>query len=115
MIESLEKLRHDFSEDPILEKRTKPGNCRAWAGRVLNLVDQLNEQGLSAEAREVELEPYLFHTFVRLNFGQESYLWDGVGAGGYEPYFGPEDQAPEHLRYSNLDWISKIRDLGDSL
>ena len=106
---------HELSEDLVLEKRVKPGLCRIWTNRVLDLIDQLNEEGVVAEAREVQLEPGLYHTFVRINFGQESYLWDGVGAGGYEPYFGPEDQAPEHLRNSNLDWISRIRDLGDSL
>lgn len=114
MIESLEKLRHDFSKDITLEKGTKVGNCRVWTDRVLDLVDQLNEQGLIAEAREVQLEPGFYHTFVRLSFGEESFLWDGIGAGGYGSYFGPEDQAPDHLRNSDLDWISRIRDLRGS-
>ncbi|MEM3112567.1 MAG: hypothetical protein QXY90_05960 [Candidatus Anstonellales archaeon] len=113
-VEFLEKLRLSFSEDSVLERRTRPGNCRLWTDKVLDLVEQLKEQGLTAEAREVKIEPGLYHTFVRLNYGEESYLWDGIGAGGYKPYFGPEDQAPDHLRNSNLDMISRIRDTQNS-
>ena len=114
MVESIEKIAEYLSKDPILEKRNKLGLCRMWTDRALNLVEGLRveEQELVAEAREVQVEQGLFHTFVRIKVGEKSYLWDGVGTSKHDPYFGPEDQAPEYLKNSNLDMISVIRSSG---
>ena len=114
MIESIEKVIEGFSEDIVLKQRSKLGSCRIWTGRVLDLAEGLDtdEQGLTAEAREVQIEPGLRHTFVKITFGEKSYLWDGVGVGRHGPYFGLEDQAPEHLKNSHLDMINRIRNSG---
>jgi len=111
MIESINKVIQNFSKDPVLEKRNKPGLCRVWTDRVLDLVEGMEEdkQELSAEAREVQVEPGLFHTFIILRMGNKSYLWDGIGTGKHVPYFGPEEQAPEHLKNSRSDIINIIR------
>ena len=111
MAKSIEKVIGCFSKDFVLKQRNKLGLCRIWTGRVLDLVKGLdiNELELTAEAREVQVEPGLHHTFVRITLGEKSYLWDGIGTGKYGPYFGLEDQAPEHLKNSHLDMINRVR------
>lgn len=111
MVENIIGLVESFSRDPVLKSREKLGLCRIWTDRVLDLAKELKlgEQGLIAEAREAQIEPGLFHTFIQLRIGDESYLWDGVGTAKYAPYFGSEDQAPVHLRNHTLDMISRIR------
>ena len=111
MTENIIALVQEFSDDPVLKSRSKLGLCRIWTGRVLELVKALRfeKQELIVEAREVKLEPELYHTFIQLKVGEKSYLWDGVGTAKYAPYFGPEDEAPEHLKNHSLDMISVIR------
>jgi|SRR5581483_269676 len=97
-------------QDSKIHKETFVGNCRVWSKDVILAIRRFNDQcgvNILAEARESEVEPCLFHTFVRLSIGSEKpYLWDGTGTGKSQPYFGPEEEAPEHLRNSKPDIIN---------
>ena len=61
------------------------------------------------EAREVSMGVGMEHTFVRIKIGEEVYLWDGVGYGRWKPFFGLEEEAPEHLKGSQPDMINEYR------
>lgn len=108
---ALGRLLEEASKDQFLVDKTRVGLCRLWSEEVLRIVDFLQCKGyqISGEAREVELDPGLYHTFLRINTINEVYLWDGAGSGKHRPYFGLESEAPEHLKDSSLDMISRIR------
>ncbi len=101
--------------DSVLESEAKgvavPGLCRVWTGLVLDEIERWGEVNgicIIAEAREVAMKSGLDHTFVRwwLAGDSERTLMDGTGIEGFPPYFGPESEAPAHLRNSRIDtWI----------
>lgn len=109
-----QKIYHmvfDFVEQKKrIEKETFVGNCRVWSKEVILAIREFNKQygvNILAEAREAEVEPFLFHTFVRLNIAQEEfYLFDGIGTAKFSPYFGPEEDAPDHLKKNKPDIIN---------
>jgi hypothetical protein len=91
-----------------LELYAKPGLCRVWSGKAREILysymETNHEEGI-VEAREVEIEPGLSHTFLKLIVNSETYLLDGTGVGNFPHYFGEESKAPSHLKNSQLDWI----------
>lgn len=93
-------------------KLMRLGFCREWSLATLKFIRKFAEDSayqLQIEAREVNISPLLSHTFIRLIAGEERpYLMDGTGVEKHPPYFGYEDEAPEHLRNHKLDMISRL-------
>lgn len=79
------------------------GWCREWCLRMANLVDELTQEDMVLEIREVEVEPELWHSFLKILISEESWFYDGVGVGNHESYLGTENQAPDHLKNSRID------------
>lgn len=91
-----------------------PGDCRPWTGRAIRQIREYAKetgQQIKTEAREVEIGPDFTHTFVRATpENGELFLLDGTGVGEHKPYFGPENEAPDHLRNSSPDMINHYLD-----
>jgi|SRR3989344_3876128 len=90
------------------------GLCRVWSKHALDAIEvYATENDISIaeiEAREVEIEPNLYHTFVFLKLdGDQPFLFDGTGLANKEPYFGYEEDAPDHLQNSHPDLINHYR------
>ncbi len=104
------KIYNNINEDPKVKENSFIGNCRIWSRQVLLLIHELNKQNgykIKAEAREIKLDEFSYHTFIRIRLDEEDfYLYDGIGTTKHCPYFGPEDDAPEHLRNSKPDMIN---------
>lgn len=105
MIEETIKLH------PNLDGLNKKGLCRVWTREAIGIIKELksiNHWEIEIEAREVEIEPGLDHTFLRIIVqGFPAFILDGTGAGFYDPYFGPETEA-SHLQNSKIDWIHHL-------
>ena len=85
------------------------GYCRVWIQKALLILDKTLPH-LEIEVREVEIEPTVFHSFLRLSPNQDSvYLADGTGCGKHKPYFGLEAEAPPHLQKGKRDMINSYR------
>lgn len=85
------------------------GLCRVWTREAIRVVKEFREQtGLKfkIEAREVEIESFLLHTYLRLLTESDTYVCDGVGTVAYKPFFGLESDA-FHLLPSTLDQIQR--------
>jgi hypothetical protein len=109
-----ESLVSKILESPDCQEVRQKGWCRRWsrcAYLVLKEWAALLDVQLEIEAREVDVELYLSHTFLRLVLpGEQPYLLDGTGIGSYEPYFGYEAEAPEHLKNSTWDPLNHYFD-----
>lgn len=80
--------------------------CRMWVKVAMERIKTMSDE-LSIEAREVDLEPHLQHTFLRITHGEDRpFLIDGIGSAKHPPYFGYEDEAPPHLQNSRSDIIN---------
>src|SRR5579859_7854852 len=106
-----QKIFQIADEDPEIQSIAFPGNCRVWSRSVLLFIREFNKTNGSkiiSEARESEVEPNVFHTFIRMSFDRENfYIFDGTGVAGHGgPYFGSEEDAPEYLRESKPDIIN---------
>ena len=103
-------------ENPRVQAVSQRGNCRKWSREaILELIKIGNENDIhiTTEARETEVEPFLFHTFVRFYINEDDpYLFDGTGVSKFNPYFGPESKAPNHLQNSTHDMINYYLDDG---
>jgi hypothetical protein len=99
-------LKNLLEADEILKQQNKPGWCRFWTNRALNILDKL--EGVNAEARETKDGN---HTFVQVTIGDETYILDGVGYKRSGPYFGPDTNAPQHLKDNEVDMITSYRSL----
>lgn len=96
--------------DKDIDQVTKIGLCRIWTKKVINLIKR-NFPDIQIEAREIDLEPGLQHTFLRVEKpGQKAYFLDGVGTTKYPPFIGFEDEAPKHLKNSHSDMINSYID-----
>lgn len=108
--EDYQYIYQKINEDPNLKQASSLGNCRIWTRGILLIIHELNKNNdynIIAEARESQIEPFLFHTFIRLSLdGECFYLFDGIGTIKLDPYFGPEDEAPEHLKKNRSDIIN---------
>lgn len=101
------KIIEQVKSDEKLKSSERLGFCREWTKTVILFVRR-KFPSVKVEAREVDITPNLQHTFVRLTEkGQEPILCDGVGTVYHPPYFGPENEAPEHLQNSKSDMINK--------
>jgi hypothetical protein len=93
---------------PNIQDITKIGLCRVWTKAAMEYIKS-NFPNVLVEAREVDLEPDLQHTFLRMSInGQRPFLADGIGSAKYQPYFGFEDEAPTHLQNSRSDVINNL-------
>lgn len=105
------QLYNTLKESPQLATVQKRGFCRIWSGRARDVIRQFiseNNYDWRVEAREVQIESCLFHTFLRLICGDQSYVLDGTGVSDFPEYFGPESEAPRHLLNSSRDWIDYL-------
>lgn len=105
------QLAQYLSQHEQLKHVRKKGLCRVWSGNARDVVKQFsseNELTWKVEVREVDIEPCLSHTFLRLIADGKAYLLDGTGVGIYPEYYGLESEAPKHLRNSHRDWIDRI-------
>jgi hypothetical protein len=100
-------LKDVLISEPALKELARPGLCRQWTKAALDFFEKIR-LNISAEAREVEIEPSLQHTFIRIR-GERAYLCDGTGVLDFPPFFGFEDEAPEHLLNSHPDMINSYR------
>lgn len=63
---------------------------------------------VKVETKEVELESFLQHTFLRIIILEnEPFICDGVGILKHDPFWNYESEAPKHLQDSNSDMINK--------
>ncbi len=62
-----------------------------------------SEINLVFETVEVEYEYGLWHSFLKIELNDETYIWDGVGVGKEPPYFGSEQDSPMYLRNYRRD------------
>lgn len=95
------KIVEVLCSSPEVNQWTKIEFCRLWTIFALDLIRQI-EPELKVEAVEVDIDPLLQHTFVKID-GVRPFLCDGTGTLRHKPYFGFEDEAPEHLRNSRPD------------
>jgi hypothetical protein len=101
--------------DPRTGKNRRKGLCRSWTSVARDVLrEEFVRRGIIAdvifEASEVEIEPYLSHTFLRVGYKGVIWLFDGTGVGRFEPYIGPEEDAPEHLLNHHPDMINQYWD-----
>jgi len=102
-----ESVSHFLQGNRALESSAKPGMGRLWTKMATDLVARELSVGgiIRLEARETQIEPDLAHTFLKVSDAVHlAYLCDGAGLIKRPPYFGPEEDAPEHLRNSRPDW-----------
>jgi hypothetical protein len=89
-----------------LQEINKIGQCRVCSKAIMEMV-KLNFPQVLVEAREVNLEPDLQHTFLRITIdNKKPFLIDEVGSAKYPPYAGYESEAPEQLQNSRADIIN---------
>lgn len=106
----LEQVAYQLLADDKLKRVTHLGLCRVWTDKAMRRVEEITNGTVGVEAREVEVEIGLAHTFIRaVCDGEEPFLYDGIGVGSHPPYFGPENQAPKHLLNSHPDMINEYR------
>lgn len=98
-----QKIADALKTDRRTTSQAKPGLCRRWTGNGLAVIKGLHLIGVSAQAREVDYEHSLQHTFIGADVSGEAYLFDGTGVGDEDPYFGPAKDAPNHLQNSRPD------------
>jgi len=106
-------LTGKIDEDPAVRENQKPGLCRPWSDAVMDVIEKEARKipnGIAAEARQVQLEPFLWHTFVLLTIDGVQYV-DSIGTEGYPPYRGLLAEAPEYLQQSAVDPINIYRSL----
>jgi len=97
-----------IENDEHIKEVTKIGLCRVWSKVAKDYITS-NYPEIIVEAREVDLEPYLQHTFLRLIIkNEEPFLIDGIGSVKFPPFSGFESEAPEHLRNSRMDIINNL-------
>ena len=99
----IESLTQKIRDNEFTQKWGGQGWCRRWSDCVMNILEDSQEFEL-VEAREVEYQPGLWHTFVKAvtNDG-ESYLFNNNGHESKEFYIGFEDEAPVYLLNSRRD------------
>lgn len=81
------------------------GLCRDWVRKALMILED-NLDKAKIEVREVQTEPTVYHSFIKLLYNENSYFLDGTGTGKHSPYFGLETDAPQHLQNSKRDMIN---------
>lgn len=103
MNQEAEKITNALITDRRTTSQAKPGLCRRWTNNALNVIRGLQLRGVSAQAREIDYETSLQHTFIGAEVSGEAYFFDGTGVGNEPPYFGPAEDAPKHLQNSRRD------------
>jgi len=95
--------------DRLVRENARKGLCRKWTRFAMEATSplvELSPESIQIEAREVDIEPCLSHTFLRAIIHGKKFILDGTGASTYDPYSGPEDEAPNHLQNSRSDMIN---------
>ena len=108
-----EHLSNLLQTDSRTARLAKPGFCRMWSQQAIKVAREFraaNQVSFIIEAREKEVQTFLFHTFLRF-LGEETYLADGTGTADFDPFYGQEIEAP-HLLSSRIDAL-QYYDLAD--
>lgn len=112
----INKVVNQLKLDFLCAHYARPGHCRKWSMAALQAIEDIKDKlevEYTIEAREVDIERGLSHTFVKLVFrirnSEYTYLLDGTGVAGFKPYFGRERDAPAHLQNSRSDQINLYR------
>ena len=99
-----------LQEEQYVLKQAKIGLCRLWSIDAVSCITDFCESNgveVTLQVVEVEIESGLSHSFIKLSVeGKGPYLCDGTGAGKHGPYFGYEEESPEHLQNSHLDMLN---------
>ena len=108
----LEKLgNHLFSQETVGQFAIV-GCCRLWTRTAILETQNWARQGglaLEIEAREIMASPGLDHTFLRVSFGGERYVYDGAGTLKIVPWWGPE--AGSRYEGSKPDMIQRLMEV----
>lgn len=103
MIE-LETVKNAICRDSNVKLWTEKGWCRLWSDKAMDVLEGMMDNFVNVEAREVEISPDFWHTFVSgISVDGDVYFFDGVGCGKNGPFFGREVDAPEYLRGGKRD------------
>lgn len=115
----LDTLLLTINSSPTIPSVTRIGLCRMWVREAILAIGRtVFDQCIAVvcEAREVELEPGVSHTFlyVWVTDSESTYrfILDGVGTASHPPYFGLADDAPAHLLGNHIDMIERYRKIG---
>ena len=107
MAEKLIDFISILENDSEINLVSKHGLCRLWTKRSAELARNFFEPDeWEIMAREISVCPTLDHTFLRIrhiNDEKQSYFYDGTGTYKFEPYCGPEETSPEHLKINRRD------------
>ena len=93
-------------KDLDVQKYTQRGYCRAWAANAKRVVMQevVLLGGISVEAREVDIDPWTTHSFLKITINNNAYLMDGSGIDQERSgFYGLEEEAPQYLKDSRPD------------
>ena len=102
----LEKMKGLLEESVEVKRWSQPGCCRLWTDRAISILNDSLKDVRGVIPVEVNVGPWLRHSFVRLeDENGVVYLFDGVGVGKHDPFFGMESEAPEHLREYKPDLL----------
>lgn len=99
-------ISQQVGEDRDVQKYTQRGYCRAWSANAIRVImeSELFPECVQVEAREIDLDPWTSHTFLRATINGRKYAMDGIGIGEEsQPYFGLEEDGPEYLKGSRPD------------
>lgn len=103
-IEAFNRIKEQVVSDPQISEFAKPGFCRAWSALgIKRILSEGVSDDLQPHVREVEIYSTLSHSFLRVTINGVNFLLDGTGVNFHPPFFGPEDEAPDHLRNSTPD------------
>lgn len=107
--ENLSIVIAEVEKNESIRKTCKIGLCRVWSSRVMDLLHSVAEYygiNLTVEAKEVDIESNLSHTFLEILYRGNVYYWDGIGIGNHGAYFGLAEEAPSYLLHSRTDMIN---------
>lgn len=111
MVEIYNHISERLTEDRRVAMFATMGQCRRWTSAALKVIKEISSgsgEPIIAEARVVEMESRSAHTFVRIKIETDgtAFIYDGTGVINCSPFFGREDDAPEHLKNSAWDMIN---------
>lgn len=99
-----------LARTPSVTKLEQIGMCRLWTAEAIrHTLKFIRDYSLpvTAEAREVNINRSLSHTFLKLMAdGDFPFLIDNVGVENFPPYIGYEHEAPPHLHNSHFDILN---------
>jgi len=110
MMEKITGFNEILKNDDKIAIVAKKGFCRLWTKRAAELArDYFEPDEWEIMAREITTNLSGDHTFLRvrnLADDQLTFFYDGIGTCEFEPYCGPENDSPSHLKNNREDYFS---------